>query len=108
MASPPEQLASSIFDFVKAASSLGLTLCEVSAEDNDDSAAFHRTRQETMSISDANKTSPDETNQARDESQVQLLRLRIKSREIIVFPDPQYLCCVVQRIGKQGAAGDPR
>jgi hypothetical protein len=100
--SPPEQLASSIFDFVKSASALGLTLCEVSAEEEDDSAGFRRSQPAAKPTAEQ-KTS-DVTDKARDESQVQLLRLRIKRREIIVFPDPQYLCCVVQRVGKQGPA----
>jgi hypothetical protein len=77
-----------------------LTLCEVSAEEEDDSAGFRRSQQDAKPT--AEKKTSDVTDKARDESQVQLLRLRIKSREIIVFPDPQYLCCVVQRVGKQG------
>jgi hypothetical protein len=34
------------------------------------------------------------------ESEVQLLRMRTKTQEIIIFPDTKFLCCVVQAIGK--------
>jgi hypothetical protein len=34
------------------------------------------------------------------ESEVQLLRMRTKTQEIIIFPDAKFLCCVVQAIGK--------
>lgn len=31
---------------------------------------------------------------------VQLLRMRTRKQEIIIFPDQNYLCCVIQNIGK--------
>lgn len=34
------------------------------------------------------------------DNDVQLLRLRLKKQEVIIFPDPKYLCCVVQDMDK--------
>lgn len=36
--------------------------------------------------------------------EVQLLRMRTKRQEIIIFPDTKFLCCVVQAVGKLGQA----
>jgi len=32
---------------------------------------------------------------------VQLLRMRSKKHEIVIFPDPNFLCCVVQNMDRQ-------
>ena len=107
--SPAEELAASIFQFVKSAASLGMTLCSVASQSEHEDTASFRVGQPGDEVgSDSNKTALEDSEDLRDESQVQLMRLRIKSREIIIFPDPQYLCCVVQRIGKQANAIDSR
>ena len=96
MSAPAEELAASIFQFVQIAGSLGYTLSAVSVDQEAEDFASRR--------SDPNQQEADadgSTAGPGDESQVQLLRLRVKYREIIVFPDPQYLCCVVQRVGKK-------
>jgi hypothetical protein len=103
---PQEELAASIFHFMKAAGTLGSTLTSVADEQAQEDGSQLRK-------SDANNVAPDagdtteEGETRRNDSQVQLLRLRVRHREIIIFPDPQYLCCVVQRVGKQHS-GAPR
>lgn len=91
---------------MKAAGSLGATLTTVAAEqDGEEGTSLRRTEAPPRG---ADTDAPTEEAEARrGESQVQLLRLRVKHREIIIFPDPQYLCCVVQRVGKQ-AGGEGR
>jgi hypothetical protein len=91
---------------MKAAGTLGSTLTSVADEQAQEDGSQLRK-------SDANNVAPDpgdtteEGETRRNDSQVQLLRLRVRHREIIIFPDPQYLCCVVQRVGKQHS-GAPR
>ncbi|ETN40357.1 uncharacterized protein HMPREF1541_04634 [Cyphellophora europaea CBS 101466] len=100
--SPAEELAASIFQFMKAAGTLGTTLTAVSAgQDGEDSNTLRRP--ESGRAPDTDGTT-EESEARRIDSQVQLLRLRVKHREIIIFPDPHYLCCVVQRIGKQAGS----
>jgi hypothetical protein len=97
--SPSEELAAAIFQFMKVAESLGSTLTSISKEEVLDDSVGQR--------SDAGFRAQDRNLQAEDsdsrrhDSQVQLLRLRVRQREIIIFPDVHYLACVVQRIGKQ-------
>jgi hypothetical protein len=82
---------------MKAAGSLGASLTTVADEQNLDDAS--QLRRADATATDAETA--EEVDARRADSQVQLLRLRIKQREIIIFPDPQYLCCVVQRVAKQ-------
>lgn len=95
---PVEVLAASVFQFVQNASSLGLTLGSVSRNSGMAGAASYRdsstSKQEASAEEDRPRTKDDE---------VQLLRLRTKYQEIIVFPDPHYICCVVQKVGKIGS-----
>jgi hypothetical protein len=98
-ASPPEELAAAIFQFMKVAESLGSTLTSVSKEENLDDSAGRRN--DTGSRTQDRIGAAEDGDSRRHDSQVQLLRLRIRQREIIIFPDVRYLACVVQRIGKQ-------
>jgi hypothetical protein len=95
---PVEILAASIFQFVNNATSLGLTLGSVSRNSGMAGAASYKdsstSRQEPSTEEEHPRTKDDE---------VQLLRLRTKYQEIIVFPDPNYICCVVQKVGKAGS-----
>ena len=107
--SAAEELAGSVFQFVNSAVSLGSTLRSVGLENEDDGTGSLRLPlQGDKSAEDSSKTSPEESEEFHNESQVQLLRLRIKSREIIIFPDPQYLCCVVQKVGNQSGTSEYR
>ncbi|EHY57455.1 hypothetical protein HRR83_002939 [Exophiala dermatitidis] len=128
---PLEVLASSIFQFVGHADSLGLTLGSISRGASDTGAGGHghghgygseitgntgRTNDQRPSSSSDNKQQPrrtpgddeesDTTTTRGTEDEVQLLRLRTKHQEIIIFPDPNYICCVVQKMGnKAGGSG---
>lgn len=106
--SPAEELANSVFQFVKSAVSLGTTLCTVAAETEEGGNSLRPPQHGDKFGTEATKAAADESEDLREEAQVQLMRLRIKSREIIVFPDPQYLCCVVQKVGKQSSAAETR
>jgi len=101
-----EVLASSIFDFVNSASALGLTLGTTSRL----TATSDRTpRRPTDRESTTTERNPEDEIESRNGAdEVQLLRLRTKHQEIIIFPDPNYICCVVQRVGKAGNAPDRR
>jgi hypothetical protein len=35
-------------------------------------------------------------------NEVQLIRMRTKRQEIIIYPDTKFLCCVIQAVGKFG------
>lgn len=108
-AKPVEILAATIFQFVNNANALGETLGAVSWNGaradgpftaGDYSVGMYPSKKERSSEDDA------ENGSRGDE--VQLLRLRTKHQEIIIFPDPNYICCVVQRVGKAGVAHDRR
>jgi hypothetical protein len=99
---PAEALASSIFQFMKIAGSVGDTLCAVSMEQEAEDFSLRRSDQDQKGSAYGTHAVP------IDESQIQLLRLRIKHREVIIFPDPRYICCVVQRTGRQSQVGDTR
>lgn len=94
---PVELLAASIFQFVSNADALGVTLGTVTrgavAGAESGTALYGENARH-----DGGRD--EEFDQTRGEDDVQLLRLRTKHQEIIIFPDPKYICCVVQRMGK--------
>ncbi|RMD40671.1 hypothetical protein DV735_g4467, partial [Chaetothyriales sp. CBS 134920] len=99
--SPAEELAVSILQCVQAADALGSNLAALSSEEESEDYASRR------SGPPGNVSEPeldDSKASASNESAVQLLRLRVKQREIIIFPDPRYLCCVVQTAGDNEVA----
>jgi hypothetical protein len=91
-----EILASSIYTFVAASVGLAksMSLPDTSNElyngQNEDNQA-----QSTGDLRDVSHGTAEED--------IQLLRMRTRKQEIIIFPDPRYLCCVVQNIGKSAA-----
>lgn len=101
---PAEQLASAIFQFVLASNSLSSKMELVSVEKAE--------RLDIASLSDEGKIAPSKHQVDRDAdmrdgaggSEVQLLRMRTKRQEVIIFPDTKFLCCVVQAVGKSGQA----
>ena len=101
---PVELLAASIFQFVNQAASLGVTLGSISRDADLSAAASYR----DSSASRQEQENAEEESLRTKEDEIQLLRLRIKFQEIIVFPDPNYICCVVQRVGKAGSNQDRR
>ena len=82
-------LACSIFAFVASSVALGGALQEENAI--------------TASEVQARKTqSGRNSSDGHSEDEIQLLRLRLRRQEIIIYPDPSYLCCVVQGLEKAG------
>ncbi|KIX10403.1 uncharacterized protein Z518_01485 [Rhinocladiella mackenziei CBS 650.93] len=101
-----ELLASSIFQFVTNASMLGFTLGSTSrsASGPDGSSSYG----DPTTFSKQEPNAEEESDQKVGEDEIQLLRLRTRHQEIIIFPDPNYICCVVQRVGKAGNIPDRR
>jgi len=89
-----QMLASGIHAFVAAAAVLGESMRSV---DNGSSMLSGRPR---IKDDDQAGSAPLVDQKARGEDNVQLLRLRLKKQEIIIFPDSKYLCCVVQDLEK--------
>ena len=79
-----EELALSIFSFVSSAKSLGMTMEPLLAQKNTSLRSL---------------TTYEPTTSKPEDGEVQLLRLRTKKHEIIVYPDTRFLCCVVSRSG---------
>lgn len=92
-ASNTRLLASSIFGFVAAATALGESVCSI--EQGNQSLTGRASAEK-----ESQDTKPGISSQSQPDGDVQLLRLRLKKQEIIIFPDPNYLCCVVQDLEK--------
>lgn len=78
-------LAGCIFAHVASAAALGDVLQESKSTDttgpgNPDRKSEHE----------------DQVKKYQHDDDVQLLRLRFRKQEVIIFPDPSYLCCVIQ------------
>jgi ribosomal protein L25 (general stress protein Ctc) len=102
-ARPVEVLASSIFQFVNNANVLGETLGAASREGPRSNGAFTAGAYgEGTNPANTERSYEEDAESGSSEDEVQLLRLRTKHQEIIIFPDPNYICCVVQRVGKVG------
>ncbi|KEF61733.1 uncharacterized protein A1O9_03303 [Exophiala aquamarina CBS 119918] len=100
---PVELLAASVFQFVNNAASLGLTLGSISRD-----SGISGTLSYKDSSTSNQEASAEEDHARTKDDEVQLLRLRTRYQEIIVFPDPNYICCVVQKVGKAGSNPDRR
>lgn len=94
-ASPAQILAESIYAFVSSAEALAESL-----EKLDVLAYASKIRSDSgragLHKEDHNALNP----KSQVDGEIQLLRLRLKKQEVIIFPDPQYLCCVVQDLDK--------
>ena len=101
---PAEQLASAIFQFVSASNPLSSKMemlsvqqarrLDITSLGNEEKSATQKRRD------DKDADSNDKTGA----NEVQLLRMRTKRQEIIIFPDTKFLCCVIQAVGKSGQA----
>lgn len=89
-----QMLASSIYAFVTAAAMLGDTLRSIDTKNS--SITGRQGIGEEDQAMDTTNTDP----KGQTEDEVQLLRLRLKKQEIIIAPNPNYLCCVVQDLEK--------
>ena len=94
--SPMQSIANAVYDFVNAASSLSSSLEFVVAQRSARTDFARNYRGEDYTPGGQAK----ERQQAMDEyvtaDGVQLLRLRTRKYEIIIFPDDKFLCCVVR------------
>jgi hypothetical protein len=91
-----ERLASDIFQFMTAASSLSSSLHSTLTTKKPGYANGTGYRQPQDNKSKEN------TDQSVNPEEVQLLRVRTKKHEIIIFPDSNFLCCVVQNMERTG------
>ncbi|KIW97037.1 uncharacterized protein Z519_02429 [Cladophialophora bantiana CBS 173.52] len=106
---PVERLASSIFQFVNNANAMSATLGAASRTGvRPDGTYTGGVYGESKAARKKERNSEEDAENGIAEDEVQLLRLRTKHQEIIIFPDPNYICCVVQKIGKTTAGHDRR
>lgn len=101
VASPVEILAASIFQFVNSANALGETLGTASrSRARTDGSYAASGYGDAKGGSKKERNSEEDAENAPSEDEVQLLRMRTKYQEMVIFPDSNYICCVVQRVGK--------
>ena len=106
---PVEVLAGSIFQFVHNANVLGETLETASRAGGRADGAFAASGYgEDQDGPKKERAFEHDTEHNSSADEVQLLRLRTKHQEIIIFPDANYICCVVQKVGKTSASHDRR
>ncbi|OAP57046.1 hypothetical protein AYL99_09159 [Fonsecaea erecta] len=106
---PVERLAASIFQFVNNASIMGATLGAASRNTERPEGPYAGAGYgEAKRVQNKERHTEEDAENGITEDEVQLLRLRTKHQEIIIFPDPNYICCVVQRIGKTASGHDRR
>ena len=97
-----QKLAASIMTFVTAGEGLGGNLEGLTPESTQNNL------RRKMTFSDDKQTGTRYSVDGEDgvsnavDHELQLLRLRTKAQEIIIYPDQKYLCCVVQSTGKYG------
>ncbi len=101
-------LAAAIFQFATNASALGVTLGTASRGAAGSDGVSAGTSYGDGSVSRHDSNVEEESDSRSNDDEVQLLRMRTKHQEIIIFPDPNYICCVVQRVGKGGNASERR
>ena len=93
------QLAAAILSYVTAASALGsVMLSTVTIKHQGNGARDAMTQQTKVTADGTAETGDHDTGGTGDE--LQLLRMRTKRQEIIIYPDSKYLCCVVQSVAK--------
>lgn len=89
-----EKLASDIFLFVSAASFLASSLqSTTSSKASYKNGISYRQSKDEMATANGRLEA--------DSGEVQLLRMRSKKHEIVIFPDPNFLCCVIQNVERQ-------
>lgn len=88
-----ESLASKIFEYVRVAAQLGDTISTIEQTEN-----ISRSSQDAPASGQREKLGSQI--EGFGDAEVQLLRLRLKKQEVIIFPDPKYLCCVIQTLEK--------
>ena len=90
-----------VFSFVQSATMLGRAVGGSHSDVDTRDAARTNLFDTITSQSGSNQNQMEENENTSKEDQVQLLRLRTRRQEIIIYPDSNYICCVVQSVGKQ-------
>lgn len=99
--SPAETLAVAVFGFVHSATLLGRAVGRSHGDQESQEAARANVFESIPNHSGEEQPQLEGDESTSKEDQVQLLRLRTKRQEIIIYPDTNYLCCVIQSVGKQ-------
>lgn len=99
--SPAETLALAVFGFVHSATLLGHAIGRSHNHQDSQVAPRANVFDSVQTQSGGYQRQLGEEESTSKEDQVQLLRMRTKRQEVIIYPDTKYLCCVVQAAGKQ-------
>ena len=99
---PTELLASAIFEFVSASNSLSSKMELLSVQNSGRLDITSLSNEENSARSKHHVGKDVDTHDKVGGNEVQLIRMRTKRQEIIIYPDTKFLCCVIQAIGKFG------
>jgi hypothetical protein len=99
---PAEQLASAIFEFVLASNSLSSKMELLSVQNSGRLDITSLSNEENNERSRHHVEKDVDTHEKVGGNEVQLIRMRTKRQEIIIYPDTKFLCCVIQAVGKFG------
>jgi hypothetical protein len=97
-----EQLASAIFEFVSASTSLSSKMELLSMQNSGRLDIASLSHEDNNGRSKAHVGKDTDTYDKAGGNEVQLIRMRTKRQEIIIYPDTKFLCCVIQAVGKFG------
>jgi hypothetical protein len=98
---PAEELASAIFQFVSASNFLSSKM-EILSVPKLDRLDITSLSNEAKNATPKHQVDKDADTHDKAGGEVQLLRMRTKRQELIIFPDTKFLCCVIQAVGKAG------
>ena len=99
---PTEQLASAIFEFVSASNTLSSKMELLSVQNSGRLDITSLSNEESNARSKHHVGKDVDTHDKAGGNEVQLIRMRTKRQEIIIYPDAKFLCCVIQAVGKFG------
>ena len=99
---PAEQLASAIFEFVSASNSLSSRMELLSVQNSGRLDITSLSNEENNARSKHHIGKDADAHDKVGGNEVQLIRMRSKRQEIIIYPDTKFLCCVIQAVGKFG------
>jgi hypothetical protein len=99
---PAEQLASAIFEFVSASNTLSSKMELLSVQNSGRLDITSLSNEENNARPKHHVGKDVDTHDKVGGNEVQLIRMRTKRQEIIIYPDTKFLCCVIQAVGKFG------
>lgn len=95
-----QKLAGIIMTFMESAERLGSSLNNLDPEQYEANMRRKMKTEDRAGQTQESNGKEEEHNSRSVDQDLQLLRLRTKCQEIIIYPDSKFLCCVVQGIGK--------